>query len=271
MCLDRSSCRRPHATVIGRRKLFRMLAGAGALPFLGACDESGGFPIPLVSDETVRRLGLESWERLRAEIPASDDRAMQRALSGVGQRLLDAAGEDAAAWEMVVFASPEVNAFALPGGKIGVFEGMFRAAASPDQLAAVVGHEIGHNQADHAEERLSAAVLKRFGLRLVGAALEIGDIAYANEIAALLGVGVEYGLVLPYSRRQELEADRLGLFTMAEAGFAPQAAVELWRRMDRLADRGVPAFLSTHPAPEARIESLEGLLPEARQLARPQG
>jgi predicted Zn-dependent protease len=257
--------------VIGRRGLLRLLAGAGALPLAGGCDESDGFPIPLVSDETVRRLGLESWERLRAEIPASGDRELQQTLSQVGRRLLRAAGEDAAAWEMVVFASPQVNAFVLPGGKIGVFEGMFRVADLPDRLAAVVGHEIGHEQAEHAQERLSAAALKQLGLWLVGAALELGDVAYANEIAALLGIGVEFGLVLPYSRRQELEADRLGLFTMAEAGFDPRAAVDLWRHMDRLADGGGPAFLSTHPAPEARIEALEGILPEALQVARRAG
>ncbi|HSK41578.1 MAG TPA: M48 family metallopeptidase, partial [Arenibaculum sp.] len=239
--------------VIGRRRLIGLLGAAAAAPLLAGCDENDGFPIKIVSDETVRQLGLESWERIRSQARATSDRDLQRTLEIVGERLLRAAGEDPARWELVAFAGDEPNAFALPGGKIGVFEGMFRVAADDGQLAAVIGHEIGHNQAEHSHERLSAAAAKQFGLRLVSAALQLGDVAYANEIAALLGVGVEFGLVLPYSRRQELEADRLGLSTMARAGFDPRKAVELWRRMERIGDRAAPDFLSTHPAPRARI------------------
>lgn len=248
--------------------MLGLLAGAAAAPLLGGCDEGDGFPIQLVSDETVRQLGLESWQRIRAQTPVSRDRDLQQTLRLVGDRLLTAAGEDTARWEMLVFAGPEVNAFALPGGKIGVFEGMFRVAAEADQLAAVIGHEIGHIQAEHSQERLSAFAAKQFGLQLVSVALQLGDVRYANEIAALLGAGVEFGLVLPYSRRQELEADRLGLFGMAQARFDPRAAVELWQRMDRFAGQRAPAFLSTHPAPQARIEALERLLPEAVAVAR---
>ncbi|MGQ9367922.1 M48 family metallopeptidase [Azospirillum sp. ST 5-10] len=246
---------------LDRRAVLGLLSGAAAAPLLGGCDDVS-LPFHLVSDETVQRLGLESWERIRADTPASGNGAYQRAVRSVGRRLLAAAGEDPARWEMVVFAGPEVNAFALPGGKIGVYEGMFQVAADPDQLAAVIGHEIGHNQAEHSQERLSVATLKQFGLRLVSAALQIGDVQYANEIAALLGIGVEFGLVLPYSRGQELEADRLGLHTMARAGFDPRAAVALWRRMERMAGRGAPAFLSTHPAAGDRVAALEALLPE---------
>ncbi|HEV7369579.1 M48 family metallopeptidase [Arenibaculum sp.] len=258
----------PGGPRIGRRALLGMISGAAAAPLIGGCDEIGGFPVDLVSDETVRQMGLESWERIRAQTAVSGVEAYQRTLQAVGGRLLAAAGEDPARWEMVVFAGPEINAFALPGGKIGVYEGMFEAAANPDQLAAVVGHEIGHNQAEHSQERLSTAAAKQLGLRLVSAALQLGDIQYANEIAALLGIGVEFGLVLPYSRGQELEADRLGLFTMAEAGYDPREAVGLWRRMDRLAGGRSPAFLSTHPAPLARIEAIEELLPEVTAAAR---
>ncbi len=241
--------------------MLGLLIAAAAAPLAG-CDEQEGFPIQLVSDETVQQMGLETWQRLRGEMPASGDRELQQTLQDTGHRLLAAAGEEPAQWEMVVFAAPEVNAFVLPGRKIGVFEGMFQAAATTDQLAAVIGHEIGHHQAEHAQERLSAAAAKQWGLRLVSAALQLGDVQYANEIAALLGVGAEFGLLLPYSRRQELEADRLGVFTMAQAGFDPRAAIELWQRMDQLGGQRLPAFVSTHPEPEARIEALEEVLPE---------
>ena len=169
------------------------------------------------------------------------------------------------AWEAVVFASPQVNAFALPGNKIGVFEGMFQVAGDEDHLAAIVGHEIGHLGADHAQERMNAQVAKQLGLRAITLILDIGQVEYAREIAAALGLGIEYGLILPYSRDQELEADRLGLELMAQADFQPEAAVILWQRMEAVTRGRPPEFLATHPAPQSRIEAIEALLPDLRQ------
>ncbi len=254
-----------HGPTLDRRRVLGLLSGAAAMPFLGGCDE---IPVQLVSDETVRQLGLESWERLRARTAVSRVPEYHAVLQRVGERLLATAGAPRKDWEMVVFAGDEVNAFALPGGKIGVYEGMFQLAANTDQLAAVIGHEIGHNAAEHSQERLSAAAAKQWGLRLISTALQMGDVAYANEIAALLGLGVEFGLVLPYSRGQELEADALGLKMMAQAGFDPREAAALWRRMDALQADRAPAFLSTHPAPTARIEAIEAMLPELAQAGR---
>lgn len=236
------------------------MASATALPLLSGCGEE--FPFDLVSDETVRAMGLQAWEEIRSKSPAPSDPDLQAALERVSTRLLSAAGERPGDWEVAVFARPEVNAFALPGKKIGIFEGMFRVVDSADQLAAVVGHEIGHLQADHAQERMNAQVAKQWGLRLVALLLQIGDIEYAAEIAAALGLGVEYGLVLPYSRRQELEADRLGLVTMAAARFDPREAVDLWQRMEAVSGPRVPEFLATHPTPRSRIEAIEAMLPE---------
>jgi predicted Zn-dependent protease len=241
-----------------RRHLLR-LGSAATLPLLAGCDD---FPVQLVSDETVAAMGLEAWDALRSEIPPTSDRDLQAALDAAAARLLPAAGEAPADWEAVVFASAEINAFALPGNKIGVFEGMFRVFGNADQLAAVVGHEIGHLQAEHGQERITAQITKDWGLRVVALLLRLGDVEYAADIAAALGLGVEYGLLLPYSRRQELEADRLGLFIMADAGFDPAEAVALWRRMDAATDNRLPAFLATHPAPAERIEAIEAMLPE---------
>lgn len=244
----------PH---LDRRRMLGLLGGAGAAAFLTGCDD--GPPISLVPEETVEKLGLESWQRLRQESPVSRDPDLQAALQAVARRLLQAAGEQPGSWEMLVFAGPEVNAFALPGRKVGVFEGMFQMARDEHGLAAVVGHEIGHLQADHPAERMNVAVLKGLGLKLVGTALELGDVAYANEIAGLLGLGATFGVELPYSRNHELEADRLGVALMAQAGFDPRAAVALWRRMEQQGSRG-PGFLSTHPAPAARAKALEEML-----------
>lgn len=245
---------------LSRRRVLSLLGAAVAAPALGGCDLSGGLPIDIVSEETVARLGLESWQRIRSETAPSRNVEYQELLQVIGTRLLRAAGHDPGDWELVAFAGPEVNAFALPGGRIGVYEGMFATAANADQLAAVVGHEIGHNTAEHAQERLNAAVARDLGLQIVSVALQLVDIAYANEIAALLGVGVEFGLVLPFSRDQELEADRLGLGMMADAGYRPGQAVEFWRRMEQLDRQRSLALLSTHPAPASRIEALEALI-----------
>ena len=237
-----------------------LLASGGALILAAGCDN----PPDLVSDETVEAMGLRAWAEMSEQTPRSGDRDLQQVLDEVSARLLLAAGEDPAAWEAVVFASAEVNAFALPGRKIGIYEGLFGVTANPDQLAAVVGHEIGHLQAEHGQERLSAQVARGWFMRLVSLLLNLGEVQYAAEIAAALGLGVEYGLLMPYSRRQELEADRLGLFTMAEAGYRPEAAVELWRRMDAATRGRPPELLATHPAPESRIREIEELLPEVR-------
>jgi predicted Zn-dependent protease len=234
----------------------RRSALAGVLMLTG-CD---GFSV--VPDESVQAMGLEAWSAIRAETPPSADPELQAALDAVARRLLLAAGERPADWEAVVFAGPEVNAFALPGNKIGVYEGMFGVAETPDQLAAVVGHEIGHLAAEHSGERITAQVVKDLGLRLIYLLLRLGEVQFAADIAAALGLGAHYGLVLPYSRNQELEADRLGLELMAAAGFEPAAAMELWRRMEAAGDGRLPGFLSTHPTPAARIEAIEEMLPE---------
>ena len=233
----------------------RALLAFSPFALIPSCD--GGLPINLVSEQTVENLSLQSWQRMRASMPPSRDAGRQEAVRKVSDRLLTAAGEPAADWEVVLFASPDVNAFALPGRRIGVFEGMFRVAANHDQLAAVIGHEIGHVQAHHSHDRMNVAVAKDIGLKALAVALQLGNVQHANAIAGALGLGVEYGLLLPYSRTQELEADRLGLVNMAHARFDPREAVELWRRMDRMVASAGPTFLATHPNPADRIAGLE--------------
>lgn len=243
------------------RRRFIGCTGAAALPLLSGCD----MPVDLVSDEAVEAMGLQAWDEIRASSRAAGDGELQATLDAVSARLLASAGENPADWEVLVFARPEVNAFALPGRKIGVFEGMFRVIGSADQLAAIVGHEIGHLQAEHSQERMNAQLSAEWGLNILAWIMSLGGIDYAREIAAALGIGVEYGLVLPYNRQHELEADRLGLTMMAEAGFDPAEAVELWRRMEVAAGPRLPEFLATHPAPASRIEAIEEMLPEIRR------
>lgn len=257
------------AAEMSRRGFMAVLVGFSGTALV-ACVGPGqtGLGLGLVSAEEAEQLGVQSWEQIRSEVPVSKNATYQRALQQVSTNILTAIGQNPASWEAVVFESKEANAFALPGNKIGVYEGMFAIATDVNELAAVVGHEVGHNQAEHARERLSSAAATQTGVQLLGAALQIGNIGYASEIAGLLGAGVQYGLILPYSRNQELEADSIGLINMAKAGYDPRAAIKLWQNMQAAGERA-PEFLSTHPAPESRIAALEAKMPEALSYYKP--
>ena len=136
-------------------------------------------------------------------------------------------------------------------------------------LATVVGHEIGHNVARHAAARLSRVTAAQIGLLTAGVALDVAEVRQANEIAALLGAGLQFGVVLPYSRNQELEADDLGLDIMARGGFDPRQATAFWRNMASAPGARPPEFLSTHPSPANRIANLEREIPGALRLYTP--
>jgi predicted Zn-dependent protease len=255
----------PSISCRGRRELAA-LAVSGLLVACGS-DETG-LGVDLVSQEQVQEMGVESWQRIRAETPASRDQAAQRTAEQVADNLLRAAGADPGEWEVVVFEGEEANAFALPGGKIGVYEGMFQVAANEAQLAAVIAHEIGHLEAAHAEERVNSEVATQGVVQLVSAALQVGNIGYADAIAGALGAGARYGVLLPYSRNQELEADATGLQLMAEAGYDPREALAFWQRMQGQGGAAPPTFLSTHPGAADRIEQLQELMPEALETYR---
>jgi predicted Zn-dependent protease len=233
-----------------------VLTGAVAMPVtVAGCDR-----LPLiVSEEEAAEMGRRAWQQIRAQSPASRDPRARETVTRVATRLLAADGRDPSAWEVEVFAGDTVNAFALPGNRIGVYEGMIRLAGAEGELAAVIGHEIGHVDADHSRERMSAQKAGNGVLRVIAWLLNMGEVEYAEEIAAALGVGVEFGILRPYGRDQETEADLLGVGIMAGAGYDPRAAIALWTRMAARAGQG-PEFLSTHPAPASRIEALEAAI-----------
>ena len=200
------------------RRTIAALSVSGVL--LAACAGSGdtGLGLDLVSQEQVQQMSAETWQRIRSETQASDNQQYQQTADRIAGNLLEAAGANPGEWEVVVFEGDQANAFALPGGKIGVYEGMFQVAENDAQLAAVIGHEIGHVEAEHAQERVSSEIATQGAVQLVSAALQLGNVGYANAIAGALGAGAQYGVLLPYSRNQELEADRTGLRLMVEAG-----------------------------------------------------
>lgn len=167
-------------------------------------------------------------------------------------------------WDVKVFQNEAANAFALPGGHIGVFTGLLDVAKNQHQLAAVVAHEVGHVIAEHGGERISQALVTQGGLTAAGALMK--DSQSKPLILAAMGAGAQVGVLLPYSRKQESEADIIGLRLMAKAGFDPQQSVELWKNMAAHSKGAPPQFLSTHPAPETRINNLQKEMASAEKL-----
>ena len=241
----------------------RWLASASAALLGVACAKSptGRPQLLLVSDDEMVKMGVAAFDEVKAETPPTRDTAASDYVACIAAAITGTAAPSTR-WEVVTFESQEANAFALPGGKIGVFTGMLEVAESQDQLAAVVGHEVAHVIARHGNARVSAALAADTGVQLTSAA--IGQSAGASrEVLGLLGVGAQLGVLMPYGRDQETEADALGLEYMADAGFDPAAAVQLWKNMQRRSTGGPPTFLSTHPSHEGRIEDLTAKLPRA--------
>lgn len=226
---------------------------------LTGCSSSptGRQQIIMFSDQQMNSLGADSFEAMKKEQKISTDSNTNAYVQCVTNSILPFVPkqEGFSEWEIVVFDSEQVNAFALPGGKIGVYTGLLNVARNQDQLATVIGHEIAHVLADHSNERMSQAQLANVGLQITNATLN--DSEYQGMAMAALGLGVQYGVLLPYGRTQESEADIVGLELMAKAGFDPYQSVELWKNMAKASGGNQPPeLLSTHPSHNTRIADL---------------
>ena len=234
---------------------------------------TGRSQLMLVSPAEEARMGAAAFQQLvqeesgkgRAVMPAQD-RALHQRIRGVGDRIIGAAGlQGAYPWEYLVIRSAEANAAALPGGKIIVYTGILPITGNDAGLAAVLAHEVGHVLAHHSGERLSQAGLTQAALTAAATALEGGSSGGmgAQAVMAVFGLGAQVGVLLPYARAQESEADHIGLLLMAKAGYDPREAVALWQRMEQRGGSGTPQFLSTHPSAGTRIAQLQQWMPEA--------
>jgi predicted Zn-dependent protease len=245
----------------------RLLAAALGLA-LAACVSSplGRQRLLLFPDAEIAQVGVASFAKIKQQTPIDRDPVLDgRVRCVAGAIVSQLRSEPARRWEIAVFRDDDPNAFALPGEKIGVNTGIFRVARSPDQLATVLGHEVAHVLAQHANERVSTAYAAQTGLELaqVVAGAPGGQ---QSQLFALLGLGAQVGILMPFGRDQEREADLMGLDLMADAGFDPRASLELWKNMAAVGGAQPPEFLSTHPSYGTRVNELTARMPSA--LAR---
>lgn len=233
-----------------------------------ACTTSptGRRQLHLFPQSQMNEMGAAAFLQMQSEVPVTKDPVVNRYVDCVASAMTSQL-KGGRSWEVLVFKDDTANAFALPGGKIGVHTGLLKVAKNQDQLAAVIGHEIGHVLADHSNERVSTSFATNAGLQVIAALTGGGGSAEQQLAMGLLGVGAQYGILLPFSRTQESEADVIGLQLMAQAGFDPRASVALWENMDKAGGGGEPPeFLSTHPSHGTRIKGLQRDMPEAMKL-----
>ena len=227
------------------------------------------------------QLGAQAYEQVlhNPKVKISRDPREVEPVKRVAARIIEAAKSSKYAerarqfgWEVTVIKDDKtMNAFALPGGKIAVYTGIFPVAKNEAGLAAILGHDVTHALARHGAERMSQGLLAQIGLEAASIALGSGtNPAVGQATMAALGLGVNVGVLLPFSRAHESEADHIGLLLAAQAGYDPNEAIHVWERMEQLSKGQPPEFLSTHPGHGTRIKQLQEWMPEALSYYRPQ-
>jgi predicted Zn-dependent protease len=236
--------------------------------------------IHLVSDREMTALSFQEYTKVIQQSKLSHNPAEVNMVKNVGIRIARATesllkekgmAEDLRnyKWEFNLIDDPKtVNAWCMPGGKVAVYTGILPVTKDETGLAVVMGHEIAHAVAKHGNERMSQGLLAQLGGVALSVALSTQPAATTDLFLSAYGIGTQVGVLLPYSRVQESEADKIGLVLMARAGYDPREAVPFWKRMNEKGGSRPPEFLSTHPAPESRIREIEAYLPEAMKYYR---
>jgi predicted Zn-dependent protease len=228
--------------------------------FVASCSTSptGRGQLILKSDAELEAQARSTFNAYRATLPLATDRAKIDFVACVAQAVVAELYPPYSdiEWELAIFEQNQINAFAMPGGKIGVYTGILEVTENQDQLAAVIGHEIAHVTAKHVNERASRGALTGIGIEALAVIMGGGYTGGAYTASQVMSAGAALGMELPMGRGQESEADVVGLEYMAKAGFDPRAAVDLWQNMSALGGKKPPEHLSTHPASETRIENL---------------
>lgn len=237
--------------------LSGFLAACGTVPYTQRSQ------LITLSEAEEVELGEAAFREVKSRSHLIEDSRLDL-VRGVGERIAAAAGRDDFRWEFLLIGSDEANAFALPGGKVAVYSGILPFCEDEEGLAAVMAHEVAHVLARHGAERLSQARIFEFGGAAVSAVFSGGSPVVQKTALGAYGMGGKLGVLLPFSRKHETEADEIGLVLMAKAGFRPGAAVGFWQRL--LAggrDGRKSEILSSHPSGEDRIQRIKDLMPVA--------
>jgi metalloendopeptidase OMA1, mitochondrial len=239
--------------------------------FLGAerftNPETGRTQRVALSTQQEEALGLQAYQEVLSSSEVIQSGAEADVVRRVAQRIANATGGAARDfnWQVSLVDSPQVNAFCLPGGKIVVYTGILPVAQTEAGLATVIGHEVAHATARHGAQRVFQNSVMQTAL--AGAAYSLSDMDYQKRqtIMGLLGAGAQYGVLLPFGREHESEADQMGLLYMARAGYDPRESITFWERMSQTGGAQPPEFLSTHPSHGSRVENLKGFMPRAME------
>lgn len=265
-------------------RVWLMVLVSMLLPLLAGCGEvaiTGRSQLKLVPDSMINSMALQEYTTFLNENKTTANTVHIDQVKRVGYRLTNAVERycrennmtDAIAgfgWEFNVVESEEVNAWCMPGGKVVVYTGILPITRDDEGLAVVLSHEIAHAVARHGSERMSHGLLYQMGGIALSEAVKTSPAATQELFMQSYGLGAQVGVLLPYSRLHEKEADRLGLIFMAMAGYDPRVAVDFWTRMSAAKEGAAPPeLLSTHPADATRIRYIEEMLPEAMRYYRP--
>lgn len=235
---------------------FALAAGCRTVPMTNRTQ------LMLSGEDSENAEGLTAYNEYKGKYRPTTNAAQQQLLQKVGNAIKDVAGETGFQWEFNVLESSTVNAFCLPGGKVAVYTGIMPKFANEAEMACVVAHEIGHALARHGGERVSWNYMKTAG------SLGLAALTDNTTVQTLYGLGSEYGVILPFSRSHESEADLIGLYLMAKAGYDPQAAVSFWQKFNTGNSSFLDELTSTHPCDATRIQDLTSHMAEAQDLYR---
>ncbi|EJW98455.1 peptidase, M48 family [gut metagenome] len=246
--------------------LLLLYAGCSSVPVTGRKQ------VLLVSDQEVLSTSLTQYRDYIKNAPRSASKTQSDMVTRVGKRIAAAtetylhdhglASEiENFAWEFNLVKDNQINAFCMPGGKIVVYEGLMKLVSSDDELAVVIGHEVAHAVAKHSNERMSQQILAQYGAQILNQTLSQKSAAMQNIAKQVYGVGAQYGMMLPFSRKHESEADYMGLIFMTMAGYNPDVAIGFWQKMSTNGGAKVPEIMSTHPSDERRIHDIQNALP----------
>ena len=246
-----------------------LMTGCSTVPITGRQQ------LLLVSDSEILTSSLTQYNSFIQTAPKSQSTARMKMVRRVGERIAAATElylkQNGLSheipnfkWEFNLVNDPQVNAFCMPGGKIVVYEGLMKLATTDDELAVVIGHEVAHAVAKHSNERMSQQLITQYGAQILNASIADRSTRIQKIASNIYGIGAQYGLMLPFSRKHESEADYMGLIFMAMAGYNPDVAINFWQKMSAGSGKNIPEFMSTHPSDATRISAIQKALPSIK-------